>query len=193
MKKALVFLISLLFIFPAYVDANPYDKTDETLKTRMDKLSIKTGVVIIRGFEKIGTIQGQFGTSIAIDAKEFTNVATGKREYGILITVKEEKGHYDRKDASYVDYNEIDSLLSGIKYISKINKSATKFASFQADYKTNGGLGISNFSAQDGTMIAVSSGRIGSSSAYFNISELSKIEHLIQEAKTKIGELKSTD
>ena len=148
-------------------------------------------MVIIRGFEEIGSVYGLYSTSIKVEAKEFVNVSTGKREYGITIKVKKEDGRYDKESTSYIDYDEIKSVISGIDYIAEVDKSKTKFSNFQADYNTKGDFKISTFSTSGKIMVAVSSGHIGSVSAYYNLSSLTEIKTLIAKAKTKIDALKA--
>jgi hypothetical protein len=159
-------------------------------KTKLEEFSAKTGAVIVRGFEEIGTISGIYNTSIKVEAKEFVNVSTGKKEYGITIEVKKEDGSYDKESTSYIDYDEISSLISGIDYISKVNKSATKFSNFQADYNTKGDFKISTFSTGNKIMVGIESGRIGSVSAYYNLASLPQIRDIIEKAKNKIDTLK---
>lgn len=190
MTRIQYFVIGMIFL--ASFTANATNLKDEipAPKTKLEEFSVKTGVVIVRGFEEIGTISGLYSTSIKVEAKEFINVSTGKKEYGITIEVKKEDGRYDKERTSYIDYDEIDSLISGIDYIAKVNKAATKFSNFQADYNTKGDFKVSTFSTNEKIMVAIASGRIGSVSAYYNISSLPEIRGLIEKAKFKIDELK---
>ncbi len=108
-------------------------------KTKIEIFDAKTGAVIVHGFSTIGTVRGRFGTSATVECKEFTDASSGKKEYGITITVKD-TSEYKREHVSYIDYDEIDSLTKGIDYITKVDKTATKLDDFQADYKTKGEL-----------------------------------------------------
>ena len=194
--KKISCLLLLLFFFVSPLSLNAQNLKDQvpSPKTKLEEFSARTGVVIIRGFEGIGSIQGLYSTSINVEAKEFVNVSTGTREYGITIEVKKEDGKYDKKNTSYIDYDEIESLISGIDYIAKVDKSSTKFSNFQADYNTKGDFKISTFSSPsslDKIMVAVSSGHFGGVTAYFKISSLAEIKIIIEKAKTRIDTLKS--
>jgi hypothetical protein len=191
MKKLKYIMIAIVGL--ASFAANATNLKDEipAPKTKLEEFSAKTGVVIVRGFEEIGAVSGLYNTSIKVEAKEFVNVSTGKKEYGITIEVKKEDGRYDKESTSYIDYDEISSLISGIDYIAKINKSATKFSSFQADYNTKGDFKISTFSAGEEIMVAIESGRIGPVTAFYNISSLPEIRDVIEKAKTRIDSLKN--
>ena len=182
-------LVALLLVNNVYA-SNSKDKTLSPT-TKLEEFTAKTGVVIVKGFEEVDTVDGLYDTSITIKAQEFSNLSTNKKEYGITITVKEESGRYDKEHTSYIDYDEIDSLLKGIDYISKINKSATKLSNIQADYKTKGLLSISTFSSEEKIMVAISSGIIGKVTAFCNTSSLYEIIAAIKTAKQKIESIKN--
>ena len=192
MKKIkYLFLATFLVFMPFSLHAKNLKDQVPTPKTKLEEFSARTGVVIIRGFEEIGSAYGLYSTSIKVDAKEFVNVSTLKKEYGITIEVKKEEGRYDKENTSYIDYDEIESLIRGIDYIAKIDNSRTKFSNFQADYNTKGDFKISTFSSTSKIMVAVSSGSIGSVTAYYNLSSLGEIKKLIEKAKNKIDALKA--
>jgi hypothetical protein len=155
-------------------------------KTKLEAFDATTGVVIIRGFSAIGGIQGQLNTSAEVECKEFTNATSGKKEYGIVIKVKD-TSRIERNSSSFIDYDEIDSLIKGIDYITKIDKSVTKLSSFQADYKTKGALVVSTYNDSSGKIqAAVESGRFGSVRAYITLVSLAQFRGLIQQAKSKL-------
>ncbi|QKQ26531.1 hypothetical protein [Candidatus Reidiella endopervernicosa] len=71
------------------------------VKTKLESFSANTGVVIVRGFEVVGKIDGLYDASIEVESKEFVNVTSGKKEYGITIEVVKEDGRYDKKHIIY--------------------------------------------------------------------------------------------
>ena len=130
------------------------------------------------------------GTSVEVESKEFTDASTGKKEYGITVTVKS-NSRFEKESTSYIDYDEIDSLLKGIAYIAKIDKTTTKLAAFQADYKTKGDLIVSTFSTSQGKVEAgVQSGRFGGTLAYLSLSDLDEFGKLITKAKEMLDEIR---
>jgi len=156
-------------------------------KTKLETFAAQTGVVIIEGYSKVGTIRGRYG-SVEIQAKEFLNAASGKKEKGITFEVTE-AGRLERESRSFIDYDEIDSLLKGVDYVAKIDKSATKLDAFEAEYRTRGDLEISTFSSDTGVEAAVKSGRIGGATAFLSLEHLQQLRALIVDAKTKLDAL----
>jgi len=182
-------LIQLFIFISLTLSVNTiYADQDQSPKTKIEKFSAKTGIVIIKGFEKIGLIRGIYGGSITVKAKEFMNTLSNKKEYGITIEVKDSR---DRENISYIDYDEIKSLITGISYISKIDRNITNFSDFQADYSTKSNFKISTFTSSGKIEVAISSGYIGRATVFYNISSLNEIKLLIIKAKTTIDSLKN--
>lgn len=159
--KNLVMLLSVLALVITSQALAQQDQRVPAPKTKLEAFEAQSGAVIIRGFSKIGELRGVYGGAVTVESKEFMNANTAQREFGITLEVKE-TSRLERENTSYVDYDEIPSLLKGIDYIAKVDKSVTKLDNFQADYKTKGDLRISTFSSGSGeVMVAVKSGTIG--------------------------------
>lgn len=162
-------------------------------KTKLEAFVAQDGAVIVRGFSKVGEVKGQYGSSVVVESKEFTNASTGKKEHGITLEVRE-KSRLEREHTSYVDYDEIPSLLKGLEYIVKVDKSATPFENFQADYRTRGDLQISTYSTDAGTKVAaaVSSGTIGKTNAFLTLADLDSIRTLVETARASLEKSRAT-
>ena len=117
--------------------ASPAQDTN-TLKTDLGVFEARTGAVIIKGFGQIGSVS--VGTDvISVRCKESTDVSTGRKAYGLAIEIA---GNPLPRERIFVDYDEIDSLLSGINYLSKITYDVTPLPSYEASYSTKGGLRV---------------------------------------------------
>ena len=161
-------------------------------RTKLQAFNAKTGVVIIRGFSTVGIARGLYNTSVTVEARELTDAADGSKARGIAIEVAG-GGEFERKETSYIDYDEIASLLAGLDYIAKLDTGVTRLANFQADYRTRGDFQISTFNASEGAlMAAVRSGTIGAATAYFPVGRLSSIRDLITRSKTTLDSLTSS-
>ena len=161
-------------------------------KTQLEAFEVQTGSVLIKGFGEVGSIGGM-SSSIVVECREFTDASTARKVHGITIEVKE-GGRVERRDTAFVDYDEIDSLLKGIDYISKLDKSVTTLPNFEAVYKTKGDLRIFTFSSSNSGKIqaAVQAARFGSGSAFISLDQLAKLRTLIADAKAKLDAIKKT-
>jgi hypothetical protein len=108
--------------------------------------------------------------------------------YGVAFNVKE-SGRLERENTSFIDEDEIDSLLKGLDYIQKINRSVTTFGNFEAESRTKGDFEIAVFSSSgdQGIGLAVSSGRIGKTTTYLKVSDIERIRTLLDGAKKSIA------
>jgi len=186
----MAFVLGILIVLLALaVGAGQQSKeTQQESKTQLEAFGMQTGAVIVKGFSTLGAVS-EMG-KISVDCLESTNVSTKIRLLGIVIEVKE-SGSLERTDSSFIDYDEIDSLLKGIDYISKVTSKNTKLQNFEAIYKTKGDFVVVLFSdSQGGTRVAVKSGYIGSVTAFISTDKLAELRTLIVQAKEKLDSIK---
>jgi len=186
MKK---YIVILILISASFSSAQPaQSQVKEQPKTQLEAFAAETGAVIIKGYTDIGKVTGT--GAVEVDCREFTNAQSGRKSYGMVINVKE-SGRLERNDNSFIDFDEIPSLISGIDYIGKINKYVTKLQNFEATYTTKGDFAITIFNNAKGELgIAVRSGRFGRASAYLTMQQLGQLRSLILSAKEKIESIK---
>ncbi len=184
MKIAYLMAAALLCAAPSFGQDQAQSKTPAT---KLETFQARTGIVLIRGYSTVGRMTG-IGGQVVVDAREFRdgNNPNAPRATGISITVKE-TGRLERENTSFVDADEIDSLVKGIEYISKATKEVTKLDQFEVDYRTKGDLRITVFNSNRGEVsAAVTSGTIGRTNAYIKLAELEKLRDLILLAKSII-------
>jgi hypothetical protein len=166
------------------------DLAKKAANTELQSFAAETGVVIIKGYTELGEVTGM--GRVSVDCKEFTNGKNGKKSYGIAIQVKE-SGQLEREGTSYIDYEEISSLLAGIDYVSKVTSSVTKLKQFEATYATKDNFSITVFNGTNGQLsAAVSCGFAGRTSAYLSIQKLAELRRLIMTAKDQLETIKSS-
>jgi hypothetical protein len=183
----LVAVVLMILGSSAYSYGQDQSEQQKAPATKLEAFQARTGIVLIRGYTTVGTIRGLGGT-VSVDAREFRDASNpnSPRATGISISVKE-TGRLERENTSYVDVEEVDSLVKGIEYIGKIGKDVTKQEMFEADYRTKGDLRIGVFNDSKGAISAVvSTGRIGRTTAYIKLQELDELRRLILLAKSKL-------
>ncbi len=154
--------------------------------TKLESFQAKTGVVLVRGFTTVGKLRG-LGGEITVDARDFRDAGnSGAHVSGISISVKE-SDRLERENVSFIDADEIDSLLTGLDYISKANKDSTKLDHFEVEYQTKGDFSVTVFNESNGNLaVAVSSGRIGKTTTYLKLGDIPELVRLITSAKSKL-------
>ena len=157
-------------------------------KTKLEAFERQIGTVIIKGFSDVGLVSG-LGT-VKVKCMELNNVSTGVRQLGIVIDVKE-SGRLETEDRSFIDYDEIEPLLKGINYVSKVTSNSTKLSNFEAIYETKGDFSIVTFSSSSGKVeAAVKSGYIGAATAYISMAKLTELRDAIAKAKQVLDQIK---
>jgi hypothetical protein len=179
MKKAT--LIVFYLAATGLICAQEPKATTSAPKTQIEAFASETGAVLIKGFSTIGSVSGSLG-SISIDAREFTNAKNGKKSYGIVIDITQ-TGNYEKDESSYIDYDEIDDLVAGLDYISKVDGSVTKLKNFEATYTTRSGFAITVFNQDVRRSVAVSSGGFSHVTAFLPLEKLVQFRNLITHAK----------
>lgn len=156
--------------------------------TKLETFQARSGVVVIKGFTRVGRLRG-IGGSVEVLSMQFTDAQTARKEQGIVIEVSE-SGRLERSDRSFIDYDEIDSLLKGIEYVGKIDKSVTPMTNFEAKYATKGDFSIIVFNDSEGIQVAITSGRIGRVSVYLKLANLEEFKALLTTAKGQLDAVK---
>jgi hypothetical protein len=182
----LFFIVLSLFAFSSHAAGQEPVETELQPRTKLEAFQSRTGVVIIKGFSRIGLAAGLDGTSIEVENRELRDAGSNSREYGITVEVRE-AGNNARRSLSFIDYDEIDPLLKGLEYLSKIDNSVTQLTRFEADYRTKGDLLFSASSTRGGNIaLAISGGDFRRTVSLFRFEDLKVIRGLIIEAKNQL-------
>ena len=188
-RFSLTFIALGLLCYSGRAAGQEVEPLDPEPRTKLEAFEARTGLVIIKGYSRIGTAAGLEGGSIEVETREFRDDA-GAREYGIAVEVRE-AGTPERRRTALVDYDEIDPLLRGLDYLGKIDNSATNQNRFEAEYRTRGDLSVSAFSTRGGAVtLAVSGGHFRRVTSLFRLEDLKAIRGLVIEAKNQLDAIR---
>ena|ERR1051325_6248246 len=158
--------------------------------TNLEVFETQTGVVIVRGTALIGTISAETGT-VSIRCKESTEPGSGRREYGIAVDLKE--GNRP-EDTTIIDYDEMDSFLGGLDYLSKANHSVTPLSSFDALYRTGGGLRVDVSSGSKhprAIQVKLQNSHAGRTRVVLSADQFAHFRNLVLQAKSRLDSLRA--
>lgn len=157
-------------------------------RTKLEALEDRHSTVIIKGFTRITTLEVR---GIRIDAIEMRDVGSAVGRAKGIVVVLREGGERPDDNRAFVDYDEIDPLLNAIEVVSRVDETTTKLASFEARYKTLGDLEIAVFrQTRSGAAVIMSTGICDRATATLSLDDLAKIRAMIQEAKTRLDEIR---
>ena len=125
-----------------------------------------------------------------VDAVEMREMGNVSRAKGIVVVLRE-GGERPRENRAFVDYEEIDPLLTAVDAISRVDETMTKLAGFEAKYRTLGDLEINAFrQTRSGTAVIITTGICDHARATLSFDDLAKVRAMIQEAKGRIDEIR---
>jgi len=155
-------------------------------RTKLEALEDRHGTVLIKGFTRITTVEVR---GIRIDAVEIHELRNPSVK-GIVIVLRE-GGERPDENRAFIDYEEIDPLLNAIDVISRVDETATKLAGFEARYKTLGDLEIAVFrQTRGGNAVIMTTGICDHATTAMSLDDLAKVRAMIQEAKTRLDEIR---
>ena len=133
-------------MLPLILDALTAARAQDTnlLKTELGVFEARTGTVIVKGVGQIGSMSVGAAT-LAVRCKVSADATAGHKVYGLAVEIA---GSDQSRERTFVDYDEIDSLLDGINYLDKITYDVTPLPSFEAYYTTRTGLRLVAYSAR---------------------------------------------
>ena len=163
--------------------------------TQLEKLANQTGVVVVKGYTVVGDLTGDDGSNVRVSAVQFTDAANGgSRLRGLVVHVREPNGN--REAVSYVDADEIDSLIAAVNALANLQQTDTPLQEFEGHYATRAELEIANVNVGGGRMIGVRSvqflrltGQLTWASGQFRVSRMQEFGQLLTNAKQVLGGL----
>jgi hypothetical protein len=137
------FCVVLLAASGFFAGTAPAQVTNVPL-TKLEAFEAQTGMVIVKGVGQIGLL-AVGALNITVISKESMNVGTGRKQYGMAIEVAENNQLVWKR---VIDYDEIDSLINGLSYLSIIDDKVTALPTFVAGYVTKSGFRVGAFTSQ---------------------------------------------
>lgn len=158
-------------------------------RTKLEAVESRYETVLIKGFSQIATLNVR-GANVRVDAVELKDASTSTRISGLVFVLRESTEN-PRESRAFVDYDEIDRLVSALDAVARVNESVTKLASFEARYRTLGDLEVVVFrQSRSGTAASLSSGICDRVTGLLTLDELERLRAHIIEAKARLDEIK---
>lgn len=156
-------------------------------RTKLEAIEDRHSTVLIKGFTRITTVEVR---GVRIDAIEMRELGSVGRAKGMAVVLRE-GGERPDENRAFVDYEEIEPLLNAIDAIGRVDETATKLAGFEARYKTQGDLEIGVFrQTSRGTAVIMTTGICNRATATLSLDDLAKVRAMIQEAKSRLDEIR---
>jgi hypothetical protein len=157
--------------------------------TELETFEAQTGKVIVKATGQIGSL-AVGALDITVISKESMDAGTGRKEHGMAIEVAANNQFVGKR---VVDYDEMDSLLNGMDYLSKIDSKVTALPTFVASYATRSGLRIGAYTSQRRGDIQFFLQDYSTNSAKILITpaQLAQFQSLVEQAKKNLDSLQA--
>src|SRR5215831_323982 len=181
-------MIPAVFLLAALSSLQPQAEPVRPALTKLESMQMRSGSVIVRTFQVIGFAGRPNEGTVRVECDVITDSVTGEKEYGVILRLSPA----NERDSSiaYLDYDEIQPLIRSLDEMSRTTAAITELPSFEAVYRTRGGIEI-RISGDRGGMLHPSltnvfilpTGLPGQQTVFFNPVGLSELGNLISTAK----------
>jgi hypothetical protein len=145
------------------------------------------GTTLIKGFTDLPRIRANLGF-LQLTIVEFRSTASNTRVKGVLAEVTT-GDKLNEKARSFIEYAELEGLIKGVTYISKIDKGASQLQNLEAVFTTKGEFSISNFFNWQGEpRIGITVGRYDKKTVFIDSTSQGTVLGQLQQAKTTLDE-----
>jgi hypothetical protein len=158
-------------------------------RNKLEEFDTRLETVLVKGNTNVGTISGRNG-SVRVQAIEIQDTGKSTRASGVEITINQTAQPAAQVE-SLIDYEEIDSLISGLDTVAKASDSITKLAHFQARYRNKEEFEIVVFKqTAPGIAVTISNSLVQRARIQLTLDDLAKLRWMILEAKARLDEIK---
>jgi hypothetical protein len=149
--------------------------------TALEAFRQPIGGTLTIGFDDLGDVNGVF-----VDVREMRDTR-GARARGLVVEIA---GGQALREQSFVDADEIPSLIKALDDLVAVNANPTQFKSFEIRYMTRGELGLTASSSRNrGIYYGVEVGRLMKARRALNAGEMHQLRTLIEAAAQKLATL----
>lgn len=149
--------------------------------TKLEAFLPEPGSVVTIGFDPLRGLQSV--TGVMVEVREVHD-DRGDGARGLIVRVSEGD---TRRDFSYVDAEEVPSLLAGIDALLQVSTNPTPFAMFEVRYATRGELEFTVFNNPRGEIVyAVQAGRTIRAQRVLSTSDMSRLRGLLDAAQARL-------
>ena len=196
MRFRFLYFLSVLFVAFAFTESMaqrrpqnvPFvnEQTEKPL-TDLEVFQNLYGVALIKGYTDLPRVRGTNGF-LQVSILDFRSAGTASRLKGVMVEVTIGE-RLNEKARSFIEYGELDNLIKGITYVSKVDKGVTTLQSLEAAYTTKGEFSISNFFGFQGdTRVAVTAGRYEQKTVILDSTAQTTLLAQFQQAKSTLDE-----
>jgi hypothetical protein len=180
--------VPLILVSPGAAQTDPTPSpvvvpADVTLPpaTKLEGFTAAAGTIVTLGFDTLRTLPPV--TGVTVEVRDIRD-DSGENARGLVVRVIDAD---NRRDFSFVDADEVPSLLAGVDALLQITANPTPFAMFEVRYATRGELQLSVFNSPRGEMLySVQAGRTVRTQRLLSTMDMTRLRGLLDAANTRL-------
>ena len=147
--------------------------------TAIERMQLTHGRMVVKGYSTIAITYGLNSGRVDVEVIEVREGSTRNR--GVVVQTRDAT-RLERTDRAYIDRDEVDALVDAATALIAVTGDVTTLTSFEAVYKTRGGLELSQFAeACNPVRFSVSTGRISKEHVF--LTERPQVEEFVAALK----------
>lgn len=197
---AVTAIICLLLLAPRWASSQaptaptPPSASDQPA-TKFERVLLSKGTMRVKEYYVLGAIAGRFGSRAQFEVARTFVPGTQDAVMALRVDVKE-AGRLERSHIGALDRDEVSSLATAIPQMAKIAGSMKQKQELSENGSSEitfsgGSLTFTVFMPRDrgDGGVAIRAGNIGSTTAFFELADLSRIEKFVSDAVAKMQAL----
>jgi hypothetical protein len=167
-------------------------------QTKIEKaVQLLKGAVIFKGYTDVGEVQADNAATIKVTAVQLNVEKDKEALLGVAVSIRTSGS---RTAVSFVDYDEMDGLISALDTLGKLQPPVTSLANYEGEYRTRGNVQLSNIDENGGRVLVVRtvqildpSGQIIWSTATMRPARAAEIKQQLVGAKQMLDKIKNPE
>jgi hypothetical protein len=169
-------------------------------ETKLEKLAGLKGVVITKGYARVGEVNGDDGSVIRISAVEMGSPSERDSYRGLIVQVQQAH-RTERSAVCFIDEDEIDQFIAAVGAIAKVQPSGSSpFTDVDASYRSRGDVEVINVNnagvrtaGMRCTQVLRPTGQILVATAYFRLNRLDDLANQLTTGKRMLDSARTPE
>lgn len=167
-------------------------KEEEKGATKVERFLSRKGVLIVRDYHSIGSLEPRFGNPIELKAiKLYTPGEEKNAHFGVRFE-REASERYGSDSIVWLDYNEAKDVAKSLSYMKDMaTKMANKSVEYtEVEFRTKGDFSVGFYQSGTNQKAFARLSRYGSDAlAHFQMSQMQELHDLVESAVQKLQTL----
>lgn len=159
-------------------------------RTKLELLETQTNAIIVMARAPAETVFVQNAT-VSVICKESIDADSGRREHGVAIGIKQSD---QPEETNIIDYDELESLLIAVDFVSKVDAKVTDLPEFDVVYRTRDEFKVFSYTSNNRVGViqaGLQGGHLIKTRVLLSPDQLTQFKALIQQAKSKLDKLRA--